>query len=361
MPTRSSSVAGIHKPLIENKDIKLKVRVKELAPDVFAFLRHQDNIGEQVIKDSLSLVKNMKAAKRAGESQGKSGSFFFFSDDQNFIIKTMTESDLATFKRIFVEYSRHVCKYPNSLLARIYGVFTIEKDDMVPVHLILMGNTMKTKYLKRVFDLKGSMVNREVKFKPGEQPKPSSTLKDKNLLNYMKGADKFVNFNSRDQAEIVRQMKRDSEFLMSKNIMDYSLLFAVEYNPKSRRITEASHLRHQAKSMKETGHLTTNLASPSMERTLSSPAQASLRLPSKFEKTRHKFLSDNEDFIYHLSIIDYLQDFNTDKILENHFKTILNKKDKELISAVNPSLYQSRFIEFMADTVIVNWEDLKTA
>lgn len=166
-------MAGIHEPLIENKDIKLKVRVTELAPDVFAFLRHQDNIGEQVIKDSLSLVKNMKAAKRAGEGSGKSGSFFFFSDDQNFIIKTMTNSDLATFTRIFKDYSHHICRYPNSLLARIYGVFTIEKDDMVPVHLILMGNTMKTKYLKRVFDVKGSTVNREVKFKPGQQPKPS--------------------------------------------------------------------------------------------------------------------------------------------------------------------------------------------
>jgi len=256
-------VAGIHEPLIENKDIKLKVRVTELAPDVFAFLRHQDNIGEQVIKDSLSLVKNMKAAKRAGESQGKSGSFFFFSNDQNFIIKTMTNSDLETFTRIFKDYSHHICKYPNSLLARIYGVFTIEKDDMVPVHLILMGNTMKTKYLKRVFDLKGSLVNREVKFKPGQQPKPSSTLKDKNLLNYRRAADKFLNFNSRDQADIVRQMKRDSDFLMRKNIMDYSVLLAVEYNAKSRRITEYMQNRSTSKSVKDNHYISTNLQLPS--------------------------------------------------------------------------------------------------
>jgi hypothetical protein len=142
----------------------------------------------------------------------------------------MTESDLATFDKIFEEYCGHVCKYHNSLLARIYGIFTIQKDDMVPVHLILMGNTMKTRYLKRVFDLKGSMVNREVRFAPGEQPKPSCTLKDKNLLSYRNGTDKFINFSSKDIGAIVRQMKKDSEFLQRKNIMDYSLLFAVEYN-----------------------------------------------------------------------------------------------------------------------------------
>jgi len=41
---------------------------------------------------------------KAGESQGKSGSFFFFSEDSKFIIKTMTDSDLKTFKKIFPKY-----------------------------------------------------------------------------------------------------------------------------------------------------------------------------------------------------------------------------------------------------------------
>ena len=38
-------------------------------------------------------------------------------------------------------------------------------DDLVPIYLLLMGNTMKLenkKNLAYVFDLKGSMVNREV-------------------------------------------------------------------------------------------------------------------------------------------------------------------------------------------------------
>ena len=66
--------------------------------------------------------------------------------------------------------------------------------DVVPVHIILMGNTMKTlpgkNTLKHVFDLKGSLINREVKIRPGKQHKPSTTLKDVNVLNMVKKGDK---------------------------------------------------------------------------------------------------------------------------------------------------------------------------
>ena len=101
----------------------------------------------------------------------------------------MTENDLATFKRMFEKYTSHVEKNPNSLLARIYSIFTVKLGDAMPVHLILMDNTKKTLRirdkevgLKHVFDLKGSMVNREVKEKEGDKTKASTTLKDINLL-----------------------------------------------------------------------------------------------------------------------------------------------------------------------------------
>lgn len=55
-------------------------------------------------------------------------------------------------------------------------------EDIEPVNLILMGNTKQSndKQLEHVFDLKGSMVNREVK--NAHKLKPTATLKDKNLL-----------------------------------------------------------------------------------------------------------------------------------------------------------------------------------
>jgi hypothetical protein len=97
---------------------------------------------------------------------------------------------------------------------------------------------------------------------------------------------------------------------------------------------------------------------PIKERTASSPAQMNptfLAGAGKFEKTRHKFMSVDESFIYHLSVIDYLQDYNSDKFLEHQFKALLNKKENHnLISAVDPSTYRNRFVNFMRDKVIVD-------
>jgi len=53
----------------------------------------------------------------------------------------MTSGDLETFKRLFRDYFKAVMNRPNSLLARIYGIYTVCKEDIDPVSLILMGNT----------------------------------------------------------------------------------------------------------------------------------------------------------------------------------------------------------------------------
>jgi len=56
---------------------------------------------------------------------GKSGSFFFFSHDGKFLIKTMTLGDFKAFQSIFMYYFEHVNLEPQSLLARIYGVYSV--------------------------------------------------------------------------------------------------------------------------------------------------------------------------------------------------------------------------------------------
>jgi hypothetical protein len=84
-----------------------------------------DGIDSKMIEESLGPDFNRDSVFKAGESQGKSGSFFFFSHDKKFIVKTMTATDLATFKKAFKPYFHQVCGKPDSLLARIYGVYTV--------------------------------------------------------------------------------------------------------------------------------------------------------------------------------------------------------------------------------------------
>lgn len=104
---------------------------------------------------------------------GKSGSFFFFSHDDQFLIKTMTLDDFAAFMKIFKSYFQHINTQDNSFLARIYGVYQIQMEDLDPVFLILMGNTkqIENEYVKKIYDLKGSLSGRFV-------PNPNSDPRD---------------------------------------------------------------------------------------------------------------------------------------------------------------------------------------
>lgn len=87
--------------------------------------------------------------------------------------------DFNAFMYLFKYYFEHINQYSESLIARIYGVYSVQMDDMDPVYLILMGNTkqIENKYIKKVYDLKGSMVKRIVK---GEEAsfKHTACLKD---------------------------------------------------------------------------------------------------------------------------------------------------------------------------------------
>jgi len=62
---------------------------------------------------------------QAGEGAGRSGSIFFFSHDDRFIVKTMSTGELELFCRILPKYADYLEKNPRSLLAKILGVFTI--------------------------------------------------------------------------------------------------------------------------------------------------------------------------------------------------------------------------------------------
>jgi 1-phosphatidylinositol-4-phosphate 5-kinase len=175
------------------------ILVTEYAPDVFSFLRSKDGYTNETLMISLDPENNKEKVFKAGESQGKSGSFFFFSQDQKFIIKTMTESDFNAFMRLFRSYFRHICSTSRkqSLLARIYGVYSVKMGSQKPVKLVVMGNTMlvsDAKQIRGVFDLKGSMVNRYV---PGEAHKATATLKDRNLIKICR-ENIYLRFKVRD-------------------------------------------------------------------------------------------------------------------------------------------------------------------
>ena len=216
------------------------IEVTQLAPDIFNWIRRQDDVTNDDIIKSLNPNDNREMAFKAGEGSGKSGSFFFFSHDRNFIIKTMTNGEYETFVKWFKSYLLHLMKNKDSLFARIFGIFSVKIEKLEPVHLIMMHNTIQSKFLlsyyidpmwkeiklKYLFDLKGSLINRETKLNMRKH-KPGMTLKDINLLTIRK-EENLLKFSPQDREKINDILEKDALVLRKHNIMDYSLLLAVE-------------------------------------------------------------------------------------------------------------------------------------
>lgn len=53
----------------------------------------------------------------------------------------MNNNELKVFLAAIPTYLFHLKNNPNSLVARIYGIFTVMMEDIVPVHLLLMSNS----------------------------------------------------------------------------------------------------------------------------------------------------------------------------------------------------------------------------
>ena len=74
---------------------------------------------------------------------------------------------------ILDDYIDHIRKTKNkSLLARIYGIYTIKTDYFDPLDIIIMQNTAvlrNKRNNKLTFDIKGSYVGRKEKFKSDEK------------------------------------------------------------------------------------------------------------------------------------------------------------------------------------------------
>lgn len=84
------------------------VIVSDYAYKAFHKLRDADGITSEMIRVSLDPQANLENAKKAGESTGRSGSFFFFSQDRKFIIKTMFENELDVFMLKINDYFNHL-------------------------------------------------------------------------------------------------------------------------------------------------------------------------------------------------------------------------------------------------------------
>ena len=152
----------------EKDTINIRSEIISHCQSKFKQIMELDGLTSRDIMSSLNVQDNIQNVFQAGEGVGQSGSFFFFSKDNKLLIKTMRGTEKDVLLKMLDDLIYHFKKTQNkSLLARIYGVFTIKTNVFRSVDVIVMQNTVQLSNKSNpcmYFDLKGSSKGRYTKF-----------------------------------------------------------------------------------------------------------------------------------------------------------------------------------------------------
>ena len=198
---------------------KYDFKFKDYAPWVF---RHLRTIFKLDPADYLVSLTSKYILSELG-SPGKSGSFFYFSRDYKYIIKTIHHAEHKLLRKVLREYYNHVVDNPHTLVSQFYGLHRVKIAFGRKIHFVVMNNLFPPhRDIHQMFDLKGSTIGRD--FKEEDLAKnPRATLKDLNWLR----RDMHLELGQGKRAAFIEQMKRDVSLLQRLHIMDYSLLVGI--------------------------------------------------------------------------------------------------------------------------------------
>jgi 1-phosphatidylinositol-4-phosphate 5-kinase len=207
---------------------KYDFKFKDYAPWVFRELR-EDVFHIDPADYLVSLTEKYILSEL--DSPGKSGSFFYFSRDYRFIIKTIHHSEHMFLLRILKNYHHHVKSNPHTLISRFYGLHRVKLPRGRKIHFVIMNNLFPPhRDIHETYDLKGSTVGR---LYPEERvaQNPRAVMKDLNWIN----RGKLLELGPEKRALLTEQLRRDSEWLKSINVMDYSLLVGIHNMQRGNR------------------------------------------------------------------------------------------------------------------------------
>lgn len=349
-----------------------------MQPDVFRLLWKSLRLNFQTFKQSFKL-EDMSGIDSSGMlekfTEGKSGSFFYFTQDRRYIIKTVSASEEKVLKNFAREYYRHMKNNPDSLIVRLYGLYQVQLAwEQKYISVVVMENIFYSpQHLKihEKYDLKGSTVGRRV-LKGGEAPTSSKTLKDIDL-------QKKIYVGLENKTLLMEQLRKDVNFLTDHNIMDYSLLLGIHDHSRDRNYKSLS-----------TGNTITNdgfeIVTRSRNPSLSCPHGRQVGCSDEEEtlmstgdlpwfrqdfgglrsytphhpvhdKSEEAYFPNMYDSIniddlpvatYYLGMVDIFQKYNIRKKAERFWKTKFQQLNPNGISVTDPVTYANRFLDFVS-------------
>jgi len=362
-------------------------KLKDYHPEVFRHIRQRFGIDAA---DYTLTVTNYHYLEFVSNS--KSGQFFFFTHDTQFLIKTMSKVECKFLRKILPQYYAYVMANPNTLLTRFYGIHRVKMQNAKTVRFMIMGSVFYTdRFIHESYDLKGSTHGRAATASEKMQDVP--VLKDLDFLE----REVKIDIGEEKAAMFLDQLKKDTDFLKQHQVMDYSLLVGIHYPERASSevmatprpsieekiddiVPERKRSSHRqshfglksSQGLVKSPHLGTTLAleeemefpTPEEKKKTDIPAAAFIA-PSSSAFTQcaggiasfEKLPDGQPKVIYFVGLIDILQLYNPKKRAENAIKSF--QYDPTSISAVHPGFYAERFMKFMTDAFEVTMQPLK--
>lgn len=351
---------------------KYDFKFKDYAPWVFRRLRALFRLDPA---DYLMSLTGKYILSELG-SPGKSGSFFYFSRDYKYIIKTIHHSEHKFLRKILKDYYTHVQQNPNTLLSQFYGLHRVKMPYGKKIHFVVMNNLFPPhRDIHTTFDLKGSTVGRDYKEDDLEQ-NPRATLKDLNWLR----RKRHLELGIQKKRLFLEQLRADVLLLKRLQIMDYSLLVGIHdvsrgndenlrdktlqvFNPSREKSTDEDPPMglQRTPSKLETARKARELRQMIRQERPIPMGQAIDKMPDVlgvghsrpgfvfnqddggFQATHEN--NDPADEIYYLGVIDCLTHYGIIKKIEHFWKGL--SSDRTQISALPPDQYGDRFYNFV--------------
>lgn len=316
-PTIDKYIFDTKGNLMSNKNVKnfesYGFKFKDYFGSKFQQIRETFNISN---KDYLESLTSQYVLNELN-SPGKSGSFFYFSKDYKYIIKTIHHSEHIHLRENLSKYVEYISDNPNTMLCQYYGLHRVKlprsfkhRISNRKIYLVVMYNVFPPlAKIDLTYDLKGSKHGRFTNV--NNEKYENKIRKD---LNWVEEGEKIIFRTRQDKAKFIGQLWKDVNLLAEMNTMDYSLLVGIHY--RSGR-----------------------------------DASSSAAAPTELLTGSYDQMISNDEAVYYVGIIDCLTNYSIVKKLETLIRSINHKTMN--ISAIPPDMYALRFYKFIESSTEV--------
>ncbi|XP_044225265.1 phosphatidylinositol 4-phosphate 5-kinase type-1 gamma-like isoform X1 [Thunnus albacares] len=274
---------------------------------------------------------------------GASGSIFYVTRDDEFIIKTVMHKEAEFLQKLLPGYYMNLNQNPRTLLPKFFGLYCVQCGGK-NIRVVVMNNILpRSVRMHLKFDLKGSTYKRRASKKEREKSKP--TFKD---LDFLSDIPEGLTLDQDTYSALVKTLQRDCLVLESFKIMDYSLLLGIHNKTQAER-------EHQSQGSPAGGG---DEKKPAAQRALYSTAMESIQGGSTCRDTLDHddtmggipaVGSKGERLLLFIGIIDILQSYRMIKKLEHSWKSLIH--DGDTVSVHRPGFYAERFYKFCSTIV----------